>query len=238
MRAPGVLRLPPRRVVPTLLLVPALALLVWLGTWQVHRAESKRLQTAAFESAGSVLPALPPAAAPARYSRVRLEGHYLPGRQVLLDNMTRAGRVGYRVLTPFATPEGITVLVDRGWVPLGTSRAQLPDVAVGGGARLVSGRLDELPRAGIDAPPGAGSGWPRVLNYPRLATLEAVLGTALYPRLVLLDPEGADGYVREWHPTGLSYERHLGYAVQWYALAATLVVLYLVVGLRQRGVLP
>ena len=235
MRSAAALRLPVRRLVPTLLIIPLLALLLWLGTWQVHRAEEKRLQTAAFESGGLVATSLP--IEPARYARVRLEGHYLPDQQVLLDNMTHAGRVGFRVLTPLATTSGATVLVDRGWVPLGVSRAQLPDVAVAAGPRVVVGRLDEFPRAGIDAPPGAGSGWPRVLNYPAPATLEHALGLPLYPELVLLDAAATDGYLRDWQPTGLTYERHLGYAVQWYALAATLAVLYGVVALRKRGVL-
>lgn len=235
MRAAAALRRPPRRLVPTILIIPLLALLVWLGTWQVHRAEEKRLQTAAFESGGLVASSLP--ATPARYARVRLEGHYLPEKQVLLDNMTHAGRVGFRVLTPFSMTGGATVLIDRGWVPLGASRAQLPDVTVEAGSRLVIGRLDEFPRAGIDPPPGGGSGWPMVLNYPSLATLEQAVGFPLYPRLVLLDATAKDGYLRDWQPTGLSYERHLGYAAQWYALAATLAVLYLVVALRKRRVL-
>ena len=71
----------------------------------------------------------------------------------------------------------------------------------------------------------------------RRATLEEAEGQPLYPQLILLDAAVADGYLRDWQPTGLSYERHLGYAVQWYALAATLAVLYVVVGLRKRGVL-
>ena len=235
MRAAAALRLPGRHLVPTLLMMPLLALLLWLGTWQVHRAEEKRLQTAAFESGGVVATSLP--GEPTRYARVALEGHYLPDKQVLLDNMTHAGRVGFRVLTPFTTTAGTTLLVDRGWVPLGATRAQLPAVGVDAGPRFLGGRLDELPRAGIDAPPGAGSGWPRVLNYPALPTLEQAIGLPLYPRLVLLDAAATDGYLRDWQPTGLSYERHLGYAVQWYALAATLAVLYVVVGLRKRGVL-
>ncbi len=235
MRAAGASRLSPRRLVPTLLVVPLVALLLWLGTWQVHRAEEKRLQTAAFESDGLIASVLP--AVPVRYLRVRLEGHYVPERQVLLDNMTHAGRVGFRVLTPFRTAGGATVLVDRGWVPLGRSRAELPNVGVEGGPRTLGGRLDEFPRAGIDAPPGTGDGWPRVLNYPSPATLEQVVGSPLYPRLVLLDAGASDGYLRDWRPTGLSYERHLGYAVQWYALAATLAVLFGVVALRKRGVL-
>lgn len=225
-----------RALVPTLIVVPLVGLLAWLGTWQIERAEEKREQSALFEATGAPAVSLPPAPG-ARYARVALEGHYLPDRQVLLDNMTHLGRVGFRVLTPFVTKDGTTLLVDRGWVPLGRTRADLPAVSVDDGSRQVSGRLDELPRAGLNPGTDVGSGWPRVLNYPALATLERALGRILYPKLLLLDEGATDGFVRDWQPTGLSYERHLGYGVQWYALAATLAVLYVVVGLRKRGVL-
>jgi surfeit locus 1 family protein len=73
-----------------------------------------------------------------------------------------------------------------------------------------------------------------VQSHPRLATLAGALGQPLYARLVLLDAGAADGYLREWRPAGFAPERHVGYALQWYALALTLVVAYLVVSSRTR----
>jgi surfeit locus 1 family protein len=221
--------------VATLLLGAALAGLVALGLWQLRRADEKRALWAAFERGDTPAVALataPGAAVPPRYARVAVAGHYLPERQFLLDNMTHAGQVGYRVLTPLAADDGGTVLVDRGWVPLGASRAQLPDVAVGPEPRRVSGRLDDPPRAGIALDAGVTSGWPRVLSYPSHATLEAAYGAPLYPRIVLLDADAADGFVREWRPGGFGPERHLGYALQWFALAATLFIGYVFASLR------
>lgn len=225
------------RLLPALLTLALLALLVSLGGWQLRRAGESRALLAAFDAVGAApLPALPPAAAPGavpRYARVRLAGRYLPERQFLLDNVTHAGVAGYRVLTPFATDAGQTVLVDRGWVPLGASRAALPALTVGALPRVLGGRIDELPRAGIELAAPAASGWPRVLNFPRLEVLRAALGSSLYPRLVLLDPAEPDGFLRNWQPAGLAPERHLGYALQWYALALTLAVLFAVASLRR-----
>ncbi len=42
-----------------------------------------------------------------------------------------------------------------------------------------------------------------------------------------------DGYVRTWSPPGFPPMRHIGYAVQWFALALALLVIYLVTNLRQ-----
>jgi len=44
---------------------------------------------------------------------------------------------------------------------------------------------------------------------------------------VLLDPAAPDGYRRNWRPSDFGPERHIGYAFQWFALAVTLVILYL-----------
>ncbi len=222
-------------LVPALVAVPLVALLAWLGTWQLERAGEQRREAAEFAAGAAAPVALPAANLAPRFLHVRLEGHYLTARQVLLDNMTHEGRVGYRVLTPLRTARGDTVLVDRGWVPLGASRAALPEVAVGEAPRLVTGRLDELPRAGIELAGAADVAWPRVLNYPTWDALRATLGGAIYPRIVLLDASEPDGFVRDWRPTGLSSDRHVGYAVQWYALAVTLVVLVGIVTLRTRG---
>lgn len=222
------------RLAPTLVALPLGALLAWLGHWQLQRADETRAREVAFAQSDAPPVPLPPSGAGRRYLHVRLSGLYLPDRQFLLDNMTANGQVGYRVLTPFVTDSGTVVLVDRGWVPLGASREARPAVGVGGEPRVVTGRIDSVPRAGIEPPPGVGSGWPRVLNYPTLATLAAALGRPLYPELVLLDPAAPDGFLRDWQPRGVSVERHLAYAAQWYALAATLLVLYVLASLRRR----
>ena len=225
-----------RRLLPALLTLALLALLVSLGGWQLRRAGESRALLAAFDAASAGARELPPAAAPGpvpRYAHMRLAGRYLPQRQFLLDNMTHAGAAGYRVLTPFATDAGQTVLVDRGWIPAGPSRAVLPAIAVGALPRVLAGRIDELPRAGIALPSPDVPGWPRVVSFPELAQLSGALRQRLYPRLVLLDPAEPDGYLRDWRPAGLGPERHFGYALQWYALALTLAVIYVVMNLRR-----
>jgi len=58
-----------------------------------------------------------------------------------------------------------------------------------------------------------------VLSYPTLAEIEAVLERPLAPFEVLLGPDEADGFAREWRAPGDLAARNLGYAVQWFALA-------------------
>ncbi len=223
-------------LLPTLLLLPVLALLVWLGGWQLERAADKRALVAAFDS-GEQTAALPTAStgdALARYTRFTMTGRYRPGRQFLLENIVHGGISGYRVVTPFVTDRGDTLLVDRGWIPRQANGAGLPAIAVDDGPRTLVGRLDQLPRAGIAlrSPPGAD--WPRILSFPRLAELQDALGESLYPGLVLLEPTAADGFLRDWRPGGMPPEQHVAYAMQWYLFAATLLGGYLLVSVKRR----
>lgn len=222
-------------LVPTLVMLPLLALLLSLGSWQLRRAQEKQALFDAFARGADATVTLPHGYAPVdRYAHVVTRGTYLPDRQILIDNMTHGERAGYRVLTPLQRTDGTVVLVDRGWVPLvGGARDRLPDVAVDAKPREIAGRADDLPRAGIDVDTPLGSGWPRVLSFPKQAQVEQVLERRVYPRIVLLDADRPDGFVRAWQPPGFPPDRHVGYAVQWFGLALTLVIIYLVVNLRK-----
>jgi cytochrome oxidase assembly protein ShyY1 len=225
-----------------LLTVAALAALTSLGTWQLGRARQKQALMEEFAAGAreTVDATGRDLAGFGRYQRVRLRGRYDASYQVLLDNMPSAqGQPGYRVLTPLARADGRgRVLVDRGWVPLGATREQLPDLAVGTDEREVSGVLDALPEPGLRVGPAAAPGdtaWPRVLLFPTETDLGAAFGYEVGPRIILLDAEAADGYERQWRPSlGFGPERHLGYAIQWFALAIAAVVIFVAVNLRGR----
>jgi surfeit locus 1 family protein len=224
----------------TLLTIVAIAGLISLGRWQLHRADEKRALYDAFargtdsiRTLDSATPALP------RYQHVRATGHYDPSRQVLIDNMSNArDQAGYDVITPFELAGGGWVLVNRGWVPLGASRADKPRIDVPSNARDIQGRTDNLPRAGIQmgeriplAPP-----YPVVANFPTRAEIAALLHESDWAGaapVVLLDAAEPDGYLRDWQPPGFPPMRHVAYAVQWFGLAAALAVIYGVTNLRR-----
>jgi surfeit locus 1 family protein len=234
----------PRRFSPpvwaVLLTAAAVTAFVSLGTWQLGRAREKQALLDEFEAGGrETLDATGRDFADlGRFQRVRLRGHYDAARQVLLDNMPSAqGQPGYRVLTPLERADGRGwVIVDRGWVPLGATRAQLPDLAVGADERDLSGVLDGLPEPGLRLGPAAEpgvAGWPRVLLFPTETDLETAFGFEVGPRIILLDADAPDGYERQWRPSlGFGPGRHLGYAIQWFALGAAALVIFVAVNLR------
>jgi surfeit locus 1 family protein len=226
-------------VFTTLLTIAVMALLLSLGRWQLRRADEKRVLFDSFAAGTDTTQQidLKTGAVP-RYRHVEADGRYDPARQVLIDNMVNNERAGYFVITPFALAGGGWILINRGWVPLGASRAERPPIGVADETRRVRGRADHLPSPGIQlgarqtlSPP-----YPVVAAFPSHDELAQLMKISSWTRatdLVLLDPAEADGYVRTWEPPGFPPMRHIGYAVQWFGLALALLVIYIVTNLRR-----
>jgi surfeit locus 1 family protein len=219
----------------TALTLVLLALLVSLGRWQLNQADRKRALFDAFAAGADAL--LPVEAAVKRYQHVEADGRYDPDRQILIDNMISGGRAGYHVITPFALASGRWLLVNRGWIPVGQSRNELPPIAVPAGTRHIRGRLDHLPQPGIrlGGTPALSPPFPKVASFPTFADIKAALGPrdwAGNAEVVLLDRDEPDGYARDWAAPGFPPMRHVAYAVQWFGLAMALTVIYVVSNLK------
>lgn len=212
--------------------------MLWLGFWQLGKSELQRERNAEFETADERPLAAAAVADPEslRFRRAVARGRYLGERQLLIDNMVREGRNGFFVVTALELDDGSTLLVNRGWIPQTPRREPIGDLAVDGAPREVAGRIGMLPVGGLrlGEPGGTGGPWPRVLQFPTFGDVEAQLGRPVRPWVLLADPAADDGYARDWRPGGLPPERHLGYAVQWFAMAFALTVIAIVVGVRSR----
>ncbi len=210
-----------------------------LGSWQLGRSEEKAALFARFDqgSAGTEAPA--PADGSTleadRYAVITASGRYDASHQILLDARTKDGRAGYDVVTPLIA-DGAAILVNRGWVPANPNRQKLPDIAVAEAPRTVTGLFDTLPRAALVAGPldiRAEMPWPRVMLYPTVADIERAVGYPVRDYQLLLTAGEPDGFNREWRPALLSPQEHVGYALQWFALAGLLVVLYVALNWRR-----
>lgn len=221
---------------PSLIVAALLILLVGLGFWQLDRAEQKRVLLEEYEqrpqqaalrldAAATLEPAL-------RYRQAWARGRYDPAHQFLLDNRVHQGRAGYQVLTPLRLAHSdAAVLVNRGWVPQGRTRADLPPLPVQSeGVITVEGMIDYPPEDPFSLGEGEARapGWPKVLQQIDFELQSRQLDARLLPVILLLDPAQPDGFVRQWAPIPERFgpARHVGYAVQWFALALALVILF------------
>ena len=235
----------PRRfrpgVLPTLAMVAAVVVCVAAGRWQQGRMHDKEAlgaqRDAALRMAPVALAGLPQEASwsSLRYRAVIADGDYLARAQILVDNKVYGGRVGYHVVTPLRLADGRAVLVNRGWVAQGPSRAVLPDAPAPGGTVTVTGRI-AIPDPGyLELKPDAtvGSLWQN-LDPARFA---AATGIAVLPVVIEEAPGPApnDGLVRDWPAPDSDIDRHRIYMVQWYTFAALAIALWVGLNFRRRS---
>ena len=229
-----------------LVLLVTLGLLISLGLWQIQRGDSKQEMLAQRQAAsksdpvdcGSALHS-DDGTGPAYGHRYTINGRMDAGHQILFDSQVHDERIGYRVWTPVVLADGHRVLVDRGWVPLGPKgRAEPPNPSAPDGRVTMTGLWRDLPEPGMRLGAGANcqaSGWPRVLNYPTVEQLNCQYTGAVVDGLLLLDQADHRGFVRDWDHqlVRMPPVRHFGYALQWFAMAAAVAVIFIVINLRR-----
>lgn len=212
-----------RQTLLFLLIAGLSAVMLSAAWWQFGRGQQKAAQAEQRARAEALAPVdLDPGLAWGQ--RVRVQGRFVPGQQVLLDNQVRNGRVGVHVWTPVELASGALVLVDRGWIAAPADRQQVPQWDTPDTPVDLSGHWTRLPRPGlrVDGEGCAPGPWPRRLVYPSLEDLRCLYDAPLAHGLVQLSPEAPHGFARDWTVAGLSPERHHGYAVQWLALTLAL----------------
>lgn len=218
-----------------------LLLFIRLGFWQLDRAAQKQALLDGFAHAQQITPRpigsidqIKPMGTDEDVSveRIRVRGTYLAQRQLLLENQINAGRAGYHVLTPLRLPDGV-LMVDRGWIPAPQPGLPLPALAIAQPDVEVVGLLRPFPRPGWRlGKPWMDDGWPRRVNYPTAAEVAALLDMAVAPRILLLDAQQPQAYVREWQPQIMGPGRHYAYAAQWFGFAVVLVILYVFLNMK------
>lgn len=230
------------RIVGWTLALLAMTLFASLGRWQLARMHEKRAMLDAVAATLAARDLLPLSAAgdPARargFDWAAGEGEFAAGPAVLLDNQQREGRPGVRVYRAFRPAGAAPLLVELGWLPLPPDRT-LPEVAAIAGPQRLQGLLAPPPSAGlVDAAPVDTPHGDLLALRLDAAALPARLGLdRLPPRVLKLDPALPLGFARDLDvlPNTLPPEKHLGYAVQWFALALAVLVTALVLTFRRR----
>lgn len=221
-------------LLPTLIVLCLVPLLFWLGLWQLERGDQKRDMLARQEARQQAAPVGPEqieGLEERAYSRIFLQGSFDVEHSFLLDSRTRDGQVGVELLQPFQDqPSGLWVLVNRGWIPW-------PD-------RRIPPVFDTPDRplklaAWVYVPPGRpfvlskrqAEGWPRLISHVDVEDMWQLLGRDGVAYELRLEP-GPTAYRADWPVTTMQPQQHLGYAVQWFALAAALVALFIYFGVH------
>jgi cytochrome oxidase assembly protein ShyY1 len=144
------------------------------------------------------------------------------------------GQAGLMLLTPLRLADGAVVLVNRGFARRDPrDRMRLPAVARPEGEVTVEGlavpHTARVLQLGENAPVGSGPVVWQNLDYD---AFERASGLVV-ARWVVQQTTGADdGLLRNWPRLAAGVERHHGYALQWFSLAALIAALTAFFGLR------
>ncbi|MDO4234617.1 SURF1 family protein [Pseudomonas sp.] len=220
-------------IAPTLVVLMLLPLMIGLGFWQLSRGQEKQqlvdtyAERRAAEPIGSEQ--LETSADPA-FRRVHLRGSFDADHSVLLDNRMRDGKAGVELLQPFHDQaSGLWVLLNRGWLPWPDRRTPPAFATPGQPVNLVAwvyvapGETFQLQ---VDP---ATVQWPRLLTALHPVALWAELGRGGFA-FELRAEAGPGTYDTHWPVVAMGPEKHLGYAVQWFAMSLALLALYLYLG--------
>nr|WP_319386060.1 SURF1 family protein [uncultured Roseibium sp.] len=229
-------------LIPAIAAAAGLAILLNLGFWQLNRLEWKTELIAQVEDGIGK----PPVAAPGPadwdaigegddYLHVVLEGAFLDGNTfyytALSDPAGPVGGPGVMVYAPFRTADGWTVFVNRGFLPQDLAvepRQDALKVPVGNLELTGLLRLSEKPNWTTPEPNAEDRLW-FARDTDAMGRFLGVGPDGLAPYSVDLDaaatppsglPQAGETLVRFKND-------HLGYALTWFGLAATLVGVFL-----------
>ncbi|MEZ8207730.1 SURF1 family protein [Vibrio bivalvicida] len=218
-----------RFVVVCLITVVAFSILINLGLWQLSRAdeksqiEQKVIQRAQMSPIG--LPDLTqeqisnPSGVKVVLSAIPVMDKYL-----LLDNQSVDGKVGYLALQLVKTQSGKYLLLERGYVEAPDLRSQLPQVDWLNGEHALEGRLYRKSRNPLSKDLHLEQGTMSRIQNLNFAQLEQHWQIELEPFVVQPLVESWP-YIQPWQPVSMNPDKHLGYAVQWFSMAAVLALL-------------
>ena len=200
----------------------------FLGQWQMDRHEHRQAQINKIDTVYDAAPRKDPEALALftdyqdkdEWTPVQLTGTYQVADAKIVRNRTRGGYPGYETTVPFTTTSGTTIIVSRGWLPIGNAVHGQPDdiplpvdtAAQGRTSTIVVRAKAGEPIIDREAPDGQ-------LATINLAQYQNQIGypvaQAGYGQLVSEDPE-AESMPEPLLRPSTDDGPHLSYSWQWY----------------------
>jgi len=206
----------------TLLVVVVIIGFGLLSRWQWSRAETKRLDRVALESASIAAPIPLPRDQTLKnsqdWSKFNIYGRFVAADQVLVRKRPLNGTNGFWVMTIFETPKGESIWVNRGWMPvrgIATAMPVIPEPETS--SQTITGawryfeaaspeQLNGLPKGMVPAPA------PEVLP----------IQSSISGYLQITDP--AQTGLESIPAPEIDEGQNISYAVQWILFAAVAII--------------
>lgn len=167
---------------------------------------------------------------------VAFEGQFDKEKFILLDNKVLQGKVGYHVLQLFLVNKQVAieqedkqqwVLVNRGWIAAPRTRDEMPEIPkVSDGLTRISGEVYVQPGEAykLEEETFQNPTWPLVIQNVEIKQLEKLLSISIFPYEIRLAQTDINALEVNWQALSVQPEKHVGYAVQWFAMAIGIIL--------------
>lgn len=227
------------KLIPTITTLCAFFLLVYLGVWQVKRLYWKN----SLISTMNEKIAMPPVSVDDvikdvegnKYRKIELKGEFLHNQEKYLFVGKRSARSlqGFDILTPFKLENGEVVLVDRGWIDADRKKKNMRSETLVKGTQKLVGMVHKGEKKGKWTPENdAEKNFWFWIDLQEIKENSSITQDDFYVRLVKNSndnsyPIAGDTVIRQRND-------HLQYAITWFVLAITSLVIYFVYHRSQR----
>lgn len=212
-----------------------IGLFVFLGFWQIQRGVEKREMLANFSAkksrtavfwGGGVKP-------PEQYQKILVKGHFL-SQVFLLDNQYRNHQFGYDYIQALLLENGKVVLIDRGWFIRQNGRSRrdmfLPKLEFVNESNVkITGTVYYPSSKGfvLGDPYEKISKKVTIIEVQDTVLISKLLHKSVYP-FIIRENANSNTFLQEWPVVAMMPSRHYAYALQWFGLAITLIIIGIV----------
>lgn len=230
-------------ILPGILTLVALAILVSLGSWQLRRLEWKEGLIGRMEARVNA----PPVPLPAQdmwgklqlpeyeYLRVVARGIFEHQNETYVFHAGGSGVLepGWLVMTPLRLPSGAHIIVNRGFVPMALQDPATRAAGQIGGEVQVTGLLRAPEPRNVFTPADKPETHVMYVKDPAAIAARFNLATVA-PFLIDADVAPLPGGWPKGGQTTMSIPNsHLSYALTWFGLAITLLIIFGIFAVRR-----
>ena len=213
----------PRWIALTLILLFLIYLFVRLSNWQFDRYDQRILRNESTNTALSLPPkkidSINQLSEMKQWEKIDLTGSFLTDQSKLVRKQYLENSLGFWVITPFKIENGENILVNRGWIPIGTSASTKQEIPTAPtGTVKLEGYLQPFNEP-IVQPKDLPLNQVNSIDY---TYFEIDLANNFYVQLAKSSP--MDNQVAIIPLPELSNGPHLSYAIQWLLFALLLPI--------------
>jgi surfeit locus 1 family protein len=173
------------------------------------------------------------------WHRVSMKGSFLNDKNIILDNQIVEEKAGFLIYTPFKILDSNKIiLINRGWYPLSNSRKDIPNIPPIKDMQTIEGEISQMPSSGISLGKviteklDESSFRLQKMDYEVLSSL---ISKDLMRYVVKLKKPIFDKtYILDSGMPVPDSDKNYGYAFQWFAMAFTLFIIFIRLGVKKK----